>query len=228
MSMETLKTLRIIIPGMMFLLVSLPLFFPEQLDTETILGFLGDVKGLAQITIVAVLGSLYYVLDVREQVLRDYRRKTEDNIQTKLLGFFEDDLVISNASEKLKEGELLFDVFYEIIDNDKSLTQRANIVRLNGLIWSSSADLAIISLLAADIYGIAYIFTHKQNFLYLLGVLIVVYLISRFLLLRLLTKKQIKLTQRQFDFIYAHHLDKLKEKLTRLAQRQKPPHVSPQ
>jgi hypothetical protein len=156
MSKETLKTLRILVPGVILLLFFLPLY-TGSLDPLKIVSSLGELKDLLYLVVILPLGALYYVLDLRGPFLRPSLEKIHQNLHEKLLSPFADDLGISTSAAHLRTDRRLLDIFYFFIDNDESLKERSKNIYLNGLVWSSIADLMATTSLAMPIYAITFI-----------------------------------------------------------------------
>jgi hypothetical protein len=49
--------------------------------------------------------------------------------------------------DRIMGGNEIMSIFYKIVDNDDSLKEKAKIVRSNGLFWTSTADVAVISII---------------------------------------------------------------------------------
>jgi len=142
--------------------------------------------------------------------------KIDENIKDKLLSPFSEDSEIKNSISKLREGDKLTNVFYYFIDNDKSLGERAKEVYFNGLIWSSLADFIVISPLAIIVYLIAFFITNNMQYMIFIAVCVGMCLLSIFLLMPLLVKKHINLSNYQLTYIIEKSKKELHDQLIAL------------
>ncbi len=93
-------------------------------------------------------GLLFYVVQPRDHYIRAPMERVVDNIKNTLLEIGESDPRISSAAGQLRLGRTLMNVFYGLVDNDNSLQDRANDVRMNGAVLSTLCDLIVVSWLA--------------------------------------------------------------------------------
>jgi hypothetical protein len=98
-----------------------------------------------------VLGAVYYALGLRNVFFERPIQQSRE-ISSGLVSEFDADPDISPHAQKLVENRNVIQVFYGFVDSNPSLTEKSNNVRANGLVLSSFADAAIISLLAALVY----------------------------------------------------------------------------
>jgi hypothetical protein len=202
-SQETLKWLRLIIPGILLVFV-LPPLFQETLDLASYLERFSSIKVLSDSVAAVVLGALYQVLDLRRFAWRRFLRQVNDNIKDKLLTACSDDDVISPAARQLREGRALMHVFYRLIDKDPTLQEKAKRVRFNGLFWTSIADIATIGAFGAFAYWIAFRVTDRFHQLVVAGALGLVFLVAYFLLMPLVTRRHMDLSNEQLEIITQH------------------------
>jgi len=212
MSKETLKTLRILVPGVILLLFFLPLY-KGSLDPSKIVSSLGEIKDLLYLVVIVPLGALYYILDLRGPFLRPSLQKIHQNLHHKLLSPFADDPAISVSEAHLRTDRRLLDIFYFFIDNDESLKERSKNIYLNGLVWSSVADLMATTSLAMTVYAISFIATSNPHYLKSVGLSGFLFVASTFILQPLVTKKHIRLQNEQLGYILLHKKEELRQKL---------------
>jgi hypothetical protein len=196
MNKEKLHTLRLIIPGLLFLIILLLLIKGNQ----GIMGIKISSEDLIYLLFVFGIGSIYYVINPRMLLMKEPLQKINGNIRDKLLAPFSEDPQIKNSTEDLRKGDKLMNVYYHFIDNDESLKERAKEVFLNGLIWSSMVDLTFISLLGAIIFLVTFMFT-KNSYFVLLTVIFVVVCIMMLLLTPNVVKKHIGFSNYQLGYI---------------------------
>jgi hypothetical protein len=167
MSNEMFQTLRFLIPGLIIAVGCVaPLFFGTVHFAETIRS---NEKLLLWI-VPAAVGALYYLLRLRRYFMARPLEQIDKRIEDALLAPFSDHAVIGPAAAQLRTRRRVMNIFYQFLDNDKSLTERAKGVYLNGLILSSLADLRAITFLLLPVYLGAWIFTKNGDFgWYLIG-----------------------------------------------------------
>ena len=181
--------------------------------------FLRSLEGLLYLVIVFPIGYLYDIMNIRGRFLRDSLSLIQANIQEKLTAPFRTEDVIEVNIESLTQGRQLLHVFYSIVDNDESLKSKSQDVYLNGLLWSSTADLMAVTLLFIPVYVIAYLFKPLPHYLPIALGLCIAYLFAARVAMPRVTSKHIELSDDQLDFILQHHRDELHEELLRLASR---------
>jgi hypothetical protein len=151
MSKETLKTLRVFVPGLIIFVFGIPLL-QGNLDFANILKTLSLLEGVVYVGIVGILGAIYNLTNIRGRFLKKSLESIHNNIKTKLLEPFSNDQAISRSKNKLREGRYLIQVFYSLIDNHETLKEKAKNVHLNGLYWTTIADVRALSLIFFLVY----------------------------------------------------------------------------
>lgn len=217
MSMNTLKYLRLFVPGILVFIIFI-LAIQESFDelvelTKTFSNL--QLKGGIYIAIFIVLGAIYYIFNIRDLLWNPYHKRVQNNIKDTLIYPFRQEL---NEQQKddLKEGRKLMNVFYYFIDNDNSLAQKANRVRFNGLIWTSTIDLTIIAVIGSLIFWFKLIFERNSYNLWMAVILLIVALICVGLT-QLTTRRHISLSNEQLEIICQLHKEKLHEKINELS-----------
>lgn len=211
MELNTLKRMRLIIPGILILIVTFLFYINSfQMIQRMVLEFKNT--DILFIIAIIVFGALYYILDLRYKVFKHFLEKVHENIKDSLIKPFENEFTIDQIAQ-FKKGRLLLNIFYNIIDNDNSLSEKAKIVRDNGLIWTTSIDISIIFSISSIIFLIKYFFTvNELNDLIKAIILLVISIVS-FSGIFVLTNKHIKLSNEQLECIVTIHKKKLKDKL---------------
>lgn len=194
------------------------LFFTNSLDEfKNISRIWTDfkTKDTLYIAIFFIIGAIYYICNIRNILWRPFLKKVQNNIKNKLLNPFKENLT-SDQIKELKKDRKLMHIFYNFVDSDTSLTEKAKRVRFNGLIWTSTIDLAIISILGSIFFFMKLIFI-KSNYDLIVALLLLLLSIISFVLIILTTKRHISLSNVQLDFIchiYKHQLNqKINESL---------------
>jgi len=220
MSMTTLKYWRLIIPGIFvasILILSMQENFSELFRSlRSVSDF--QLDDLANIVVVVVFGVLYYILNIRNLLWNPYYNRVQDNIKNTLIRPFAQQLD-SQQENYLKEGRRLMHIFYHFIDYDKSLSEKAKGVRFNGLIWTSTVDLTIISAIGSLIFWVELAIETNSYNLWMAIILLVMSLVS-FGLIQLTTRRHISLSNEQLEFICQSYTKELQEKIDELLQTQ--------
>jgi pilus assembly protein TadC len=120
---------------------------------------------------------------------------------------------------RLRSAPGVKQIFYKFVDSEPDLKLKADIVRSNGLILSSLADAAIISLLAIPIYIAFFIWKSNSYYLILACCSLGIFLVARLILLPLTLKKHITYSDEQIDSILAHNYSKLRTALLKLSRQ---------
>lgn len=214
MNKTTLHKARLIIPGILILLLIIP-FFPNR--NELLKNFVEAKLYIISFPflIAVILGVFYYAFKMRDYFFRKPIEEIQNNIKSELLKPFINDRIISSKTEKLKEGRTLIQIFYGFVDNNKSLTQKAKEVYLNGLILSTLCDICAVCFLGTLLYVIIFIITLLIEFLIYSLVCITVLLITKFLLIKKIKNRHIELGNDQIEFIHTNLKKELLDKLKR-------------
>lgn len=216
MSMNTLKYFRLLVPGILVFIIFI-LAIQESFDelvelTKTFSNF--QFKDGIYIAIFIVLGAIYYIFSIRDLLWNPYHKRVQNNIKETLMNPFQGELN-KQQRDNLKEGRKLMNVFYHFVDNDNSLAQKANRVRFNGLLWTSTIDLTIITAIGSLVFWIKFIIERSSYNLWMAVILLIVALVS-FGLIQLTTRKHLSLSNEQLEIICQLHKEKLHEKINEL------------
>jgi hypothetical protein len=200
----------------MFVIFFLPLFL-KDLTLQSLSASLVSIQGLLCLILIFTSGGIYYIVDLRKYFFRKSIHKIDENIKTKLINICNNDPEVQSVNGELRRNRTLMHIFYHFIDNDESLKDKANDVRLNGLILSSLSDLAIISLLMIVIYLPFFIVVYNAKYLLLTAISVFAFVISK-LFIPKVTKKHISLSDEQLEFIELKYKDDLQQKLKDIAR----------
>lgn len=160
-----------------------------------------------------ILGALYYVFGIRDFFIKDSLEDIHANIKDKLLEPFRGDTELSSKLDKLKKGRTMLHIFYDLIDNNPSLTEKAKCVYMNGLIWTSIVDSIAISLSGIFLYLISFLATFNFYYFSICLILTFIYLFSKLVLLPRITQRHKNLADDQIEFIHLHLEDLLIQKV---------------
>lgn len=216
MSMNALKYFRLFVPGILVFIIFI-LAIQESFDelvelTKTFSNL--QLKDGIYIAIFIVLGAIYYIFNIRDLLWNPYHKRVQNNIKETLINSFQEELN-KQQRDNLKEGRKLMNVFYYFIDNDNSLAQKANRVRFNGLMWTSTIDLTIITAIGSLVFWFKIIIERSSYNLWMAVILLIVALMS-FGLIQLTTRKHLSLSNEQLEIICQLHKEKLHEKINEL------------
>jgi hypothetical protein len=197
MSKTMLKTLRLLVPGLLLVLLGvIPVIFgPESLSAR-----LAANEKLYACLLPFVLGAVYYILDLRRFFFAPSIEDINTRLNRSLLDPFANHPVIGPAMPRLRAGRKILNVFYNLVDNDKSLSERATHVYLNGLLLSSLADVRSVTIILLPFYLGSLLFSKQPIFwLYFFGAIALN--IVCIPLVKLVTQKHIELGKEQTDYI---------------------------
>lgn len=196
MEQSTLKYLRIIIPGLIFLFGIYPIYahyFADLFGLKTL--------DFGYVTILAIIiGGIYYQLNIQRIITKPSHFFITKNIRKHLIKISGLNLN-ANELKKIRKEKKYMNVFYKILDNDESLKKKMANVYFNGIFWTSTADSFLINLLfhflykydATDVNG-------REN----LSTLFIILAIFSLVLHVISVFKHINLANDQFHYIETH------------------------
>lgn len=196
MGQGTLKYLRILVPGLIFLLGFYPIYnkyFSDLYQVTTI-----DFSYLTLLSVIA--GSIYYQLNFQHIVTRPSHFFITKNIRNKLIEISA--LQVSDAQrKKIKKERKYMHVFYNLLDSDESLKRKTANVYFNGIFWTSTADSFLINIVFYFLYKYKFNDIEKsaeysKMFLVLAILSIILHVIS--------VIKHIHLSNDQLSYIQTH------------------------
>jgi hypothetical protein len=208
MEQTTLKYLRIFIPGLTLYII-VQIFYCIVLKKEINEVNFSDLGWPLIISI--VLGVLYNSFDIRYNVTNYTHKKIDLNIKNHIINLYNGSLS-PNQTQFLFQKNRLKQIFYKIIDNDPSLSIKKNNVFFNGLLWTSFADIFIITLFSSFLFILYGIFGSYEtdNILKYSGVLLIISLLSLLMHFQAFLK-HVKLSNDQIEFIETNHINTVKE-----------------
>ncbi|WP_342655943.1 hypothetical protein NM528_15905 [Shewanella algae] len=217
MELSTLKKLRKVVPGTVFLFFSVPAyqFFVDTLfQIDESLKF--SLEGYGAV-IAIVIGSFFGTLKVRKLRNEKTHKEINDNIKSRLLEEGLKENRTEEEKDKVKNSKKLMHVFYYLIDNEESLKEKSKLVRDNGLIWTSTADVAILGCFFSWLYFILILIFGVNGLLVSAGLLIgTIGLISGAILHPRTVREHIRLGNEQIEFILTNHREDLQSRVTEL------------
>jgi hypothetical protein len=168
------------------------------------------------------LGAIYYALPLREWANQPYFDRVNQNLVSQLTRPFAGDPQFPTGLT----WRQIRSTFYHFVDSDKSQETLMGLAYWNGAIWTSAADLRVISgigavimaliMLAANLIGDVRFDSAKSTYVFLL--LIGLFLTS-IALSELTTRRHIHVGTEQAENILQDHLAELKARLIAAASR---------
>ncbi|MDP1814574.1 MAG: hypothetical protein Q8K92_09025 [Leadbetterella sp.] len=220
MEQSTLKTLRILIPGLITIIIFL--IFYSVIRNKDI--FELKLIDYSYITIIALaVGTLYYLLEPRHLVTNLSHKKIDLNIKNHIINLYTSALT-KEQRQFLFQKNILKNIFYRIVDNDESLKKKSSLVYFNGLIWTSTADLFLLSGLSSIffLFSIVIYKEHTSELLLWAIILICFCLISLFLH-ALSYLRHIKISNDQIEYIETHHINQVNDHTNNVLQQMSNP-----
>ncbi|RNL87185.1 hypothetical protein ED312_10250 [Sinomicrobium pectinilyticum] len=208
MEQNTLKKLRLLIPGIIGVIIGTYYYW---IITGQSIEEIEFKEYSIPILIAIAFGTLFYLTDIRFLITNFSHKKIDLNIKNHVIKLYTKSLT-DEQKQFLYKNNRLKSVFYNIIDNDESLKKKQTNVYFNGLIWTSTADLVLISFLFALVFLVSIMIFKEVADPLLMGgfILILISLIS--LVGHVLAfLKHIKLSNEQIEYIETHHIKRVDE-----------------
>lgn len=137
MSRSTLRFIRFFAPAVILVVLAYATAKILNLTSKEVPVSVNDIGYNLGYLIIA---AIYQYLPVREWAYRPFREDIDERIRARLVA-------ISGLSDDLTKfsWKRVRNVFYALVDNDKSLEKRSEDVMFNGAMMTSFADLTAIS-----------------------------------------------------------------------------------
>jgi|TARA_R100000501_G_C2623166_1_gene116314 hypothetical protein len=142
----------------------------------------------------------YNVLPLRKWTNAGHHRAVQRNVREKMAAIAGADI------EELPQKKIM-DIFYRQIDNDPTLKAKSEIIMSNGLIWTSLADLSVLSIIYAAFSILSYIVGLFQSdilFIQYAGLAIVSLLFQM-----VVTGRHIRLSDDQLEYMADYRSDEI-------------------
>ena len=219
MSLHTQKYLRLLIPGI--LLYGLLVIFCWTTRWCN-LPIPQTWEEITKLLVAVLLGVLYHFTGLREISNGCYYIDVTSNIVEKLTNPFAREIPLTR---RLTWNDLR-STFYNFIDNDESLKVQSDIIRFNGLLWTSIADLRAVTIIAVLFFAGSMVCSSQIQHLKFpeyraglpISVLTVIFL-STFWFSRIATARHKDLSAGQCEHILEHHGAALKARLEQISDR---------
>jgi hypothetical protein len=214
MERKTLKFLRLLIPGLILIFEFLPMLNFLKINYKLGVGWL-SYSFLVLPAI--VIGAVYHIYEIRYTVTNVSHRKIDLNIVSSLLKIYNKEL--SQDEYNYLKAKRLKHIFYNFIDKDPSLSAKSQLVYFNGLLWTSTADLFILTIFSCILFIISGLIFLNDNSIWLIGVLYAG-IASLAICFHVLTViKHLKLSNDQLEYIETHNQLELKSKIDNVLQQ---------
>ncbi len=204
MNLETLKTWRFILPGVIAISYGALLGYLTQLWTIS----LPKISDAIFATIYVVPAALYYITPARSWLNRPHHRKITEYISSEMKR-------IGGYPASGTTWKQLRPLFFKLVDEDKSLTQKSKLAYSNGLIWTTFADstvLAIFASISAFVAALAF----QINGGYPVAGLFVLIAFFSICGSVVTTRNQIAIAEEQLEIIEMEYSDAVKQRIESL------------
>ena len=212
MTRDQLGYVRLLSPGLCFVLLVWTLLAPAGFT----LASLSKVWPIL-LLFAAGFGVVYLALDLRGELVKSIMRPVDDNIVGRLLASLRPGDLSEEAMTRLRQGRSVMNVFYQQIDNDKSIQIRRNRVFDNGAYISTTADVAIFSIAGFVAQMTFALVDNPVRHICLAIVSLGLGWFCRQVLLAKLGARHLQLSNEQLDFIAAHKSGQVREAIQRAA-----------
>lgn len=217
MELTTLKRLRKIVPGTIFLFFCIPIYLYVTHNLFSFDDALKFTTGSLGAALAFVIGTLFSGLKIRSLRNKKSLEQINNNIKAKLIEHGLTTAQDPAKIEKIKASKQLMHIFYHFVDNDASLKEKSKLVKDNGLTWTSTADLAILGCVFCWLYFILILVLGAEPLFFIAGLLIgILGLISGAVLHPMAAKEHINLSNEQLGFIFTNYKKELQERVTAL------------
>ncbi len=206
MSLETLKLIRLIVPGIIIF------FFTMILGNITGLWHISlpdNLEKAAYIPSMLIPGAIYYLTPLRSWTNARHHKRLIEHLRTGLVSISE----IDDRPEKFT-WPALKSLFFSLVDLDASLKTKASLAYFNGAIWTTCADLTILGIIFGVISFCLFLVFIKNSLLATL-IFIVTACLSYFGSLST-TRKQITIASEQLEIIRLNYKNKVVERIGEL------------
>ncbi|MDC7824311.1 hypothetical protein PQS90_04025 [Pseudomonas sp. BLCC-B13] len=221
MDLSTLKVMRKVVPGTVFIFFGVPLY---KTLTGNLIGYDDALKfsldGYGAV-IAFIIGAIFCSYDFRKYFISSSHERINRNIFTRLYTIGRGRTPQASIVKDRVHNKNMMRVFYSLVDGDESLKEKGKLVRDNGLIWSSCADLVLLGTVYVYVYLISVIvaviwFPAQVIALVVSGLLIgLLSLIVSVVIFPRVHAEHLKLSNEQINIIDKLHREKLTELLNK-------------
>lgn len=202
MPQALLKWLRFITPGIIIIVYA---YIVGAVTGYWNIPYPDDLKQGVYLIPFLVLGSIYYVLPLRDAANKKYFEEVTENLRKKmvLMCGLEDD------PEKYTWKKLRR-IFYNTVDKNESLKTKASLAYFNGYIWTTFADARAL----AFIFAVAMLpFSFFDVRLLFSSVGFVCLALVTIPASNIVTKFQKRIGDQQIEIMQEYHLEEIRDRL---------------
>lgn len=218
MELNRLKQMRIIVPGIVVLLFLIPIYVylygsGKLFDKDNV----NIGTGVMSLLICYLIGYVYNSYQLRGWRNKKTLKEINLNIKQQLFEIGRTLPTSDDDKNRIIDGKELMSIFYNIVDNDHSLTEKAKIVRSNGLFWTSTADVAVISMIFTYIYLVLFLVSKGLYYAYAGLIIGSIGLFFGCILHPTSVKRHISLSNDQIGYMKDIYLETLRQKINFLS-----------
>lgn len=206
MKQETLKRIRLFVPAIIAFILSY--YYYTTIRGMSFSGM--ELTDYVLLLIVSIsIGLIYNLLNLRTVITQYKYNMVELKVKRTIFNLYTD-----NVSEKQKQylfkNDRLKLIYYDLIDDDDFLEKKKKSISFKVLIWSSTADLGIISFICSIAFFISIFFLPEMsNELIRIGLGMMLLSILTLVSHNFSFLKLIKLSNDQLTYIETHQINKL-------------------
>jgi len=207
MSQTTLEWLRFATPGAIIVICFVLLGRITELWAAPL-----PEKLLSSSLTIIVPAGVYYLTPFRKWANQRFFDSVGENLRAKMVS-------ISQLADEptIYTWQVLRGVFFHLVDNDKSLSSKASLAYFNGFIWTTFADIRVVSLVYAGISAIlAWLRIDGSVVAFLLFLAIAV---ASLLGSTITTRRHRAIGDEQMGIIRLYHREELRRTLTEIRDR---------
>jgi hypothetical protein len=189
----------------------LTLWYPEKIPFDKIAI---DPKS-ALYLLAIVVGYFYHRSELRKElIIKRHWTRTDDYIRDRMLDLLQPPLL---ARARTLPKDTIKQIFWNLVDNDKSLTLKSEDIRWNGVFASSAADLAIFSAVFGFLHLVLFVFSvsPKAHMYWAIGCVITA-IFSERVVVPWLVSRHIRLQEDQFNYVKTNLDDEVQEKILKV------------
>lgn len=207
MTLDTLNHLRKVTPVAIILAFTFLLGYTTNTWTMSVPTWDSIEKGGVGVIFIALV---YYISPLRDRMNKQHHKRITDLLRLRLV-----QLSGKADNPDLYKWRTLKPMFFNLVDNDKSLTIIASKAFDNGYYWTTSADISAIALAFAGLCVFLFLLNVDGSFISVV-MFILISLVGHIASI-ITTRKQISIGNEQIDVIHQYHLDEVKRYFNELS-----------
>lgn len=215
--------IRLLVPGLCATIIYLSLIQPKSFSIQEFFDSFDFGKGFAFLSALLV-GWIYHLFPIGKRLTAPYWNRTNGYIEQQLLQLAAPDQRVEDLRNEDRSAIRQF--FWQMIDNDQSLTKRSFDIRINGTVLTSLSDLIVFLYLGAVAHGLAFVFRAEEvkgaHIMWCLSMVAVTFTLVMILIpegFQFLIKRHMELMDEQFAYIRANKAEEVREFIEGRVQR---------